>query len=1579
MNVSWIFLGVLAVIFSSAIGEVFASIDNHSRCSTDAATMTLSIQTTAAVSGSHQTNNYIDWKLLKADETQNLVVEGGPVVLPPGENEVSTQFCLPEEKEEEKTQKYVFILTEAEGSTTTTSSSRLRKRQQRSGSLIQEFSLFRGGLFVFNVVQNDSFDFSHEIEFEVLPPANGDGDGDGDDSLLLPTATAIRHLEETQPDETTSVPSEVSQTTAPTFTPTGASATPSIFDFPSTKPSSSLSPKIDPSLQQSQSVSPTDALSSTPSSSQQPSLSEQPSLFPSSFPTTFPSTSTQPSHNPSVRPTNNPTASFAPSDIASAFPSDMPSVAHSTPPSERPTPEPNCTSTTDGPVEFIRYLALSIEGRDANVSFTRSFLQDALLLAYNQVAECEVKGSFRTVTSVEMVFENQDGSTTSGDTELVFRLNGRCDGCSPDALKLFHYDDNSTTSTVSIGGDSRVCDCKAPSGDLFFEALTTLAVGFASTMFVYGLAELEESDSCMDTTFGPFKVDINATTNTTLEEESIKQQPIGFSSTISMHLLGDETSLDPLALATAFQNAYQSQQSFVSGMCANYRRTISSVEVELHSSTGAFSMEETGFTETLFHIEGFCFACDPERLFAAEESPMTIPDGNVDLLPSNRLMIEDNITSPSCLCPIGESKTVVSKKQFHMAMSEEMGGEADNIGEVIEVYGSPCPSQLGEFSTSVLLELNLAVNSTGPAPEEMIDLQDAFVMAYNVLTKDFCDPFSRHLTRAQVIRTSPAGLFSDDPYTIEIEVFGSCRNCLDKNITLYDSVSFLTNIEVNSSNRNLQLSVFNSRVLQATQSTNESDSDTCYCALDSIPDQGPSEVEAIDLYGDLVDSLNLTNIASVGDCKFITVFETSVILSFKGDATSATQAELDALGKGFIDSYNRVNSGDDVCDRQFRQLTNYKVEANITLNEEFLEQGGLKQSDAETTANGDIRVLSRTRYNRRDGSALGGTHRQLQFGGNSTNFTSASTNITAPTPSPYYTDYPTIAIEPTFDKSPTTGPTVAAGPSSINILLYVGGTCRGCQANFGLFDQVATGRRRLQAEETTEISDGGGEVNLDFLTVTGSCFCPLDAIEANPSEDNIVHAFEETVDVLKAEGALTFVEELEELEEVTVVQCVVETNGFETVLVLNFFAVFDQIGNSDIEEVKATFNTTYNQVSESYCDALFRRSQDFGDVWYEQASSPDESGFSRVKFYVPVKGRCRDCEDGASLLEDDDRRRHLKKESRHLKKESNLCFCDAGSKKQAPSRDDFDEEYRDVWNDRRQYRGRRLNSHMVFAESGLPNTQAPTPMPSVSPSERPSTTPSDHPSPQPSSQPSSQPSVQLTELPSALPSKIPSMFPTSFPSEFPSEFPSAFPSEFPSLKPSALPSLQPSLMPSESPSDRPSGSPSSQPTSQPTITGDTMRNGKRMIYVLNKDNRNYCGHSVHRAEKCGGDLASFSNLAEFIRVMQYVNEAGTTSVWLGAQRDPEEETNPSAFFWADQASWYSAGIIWAINEPDIVEGNGKNHMSINKNSEQVFARSGCVGNKWHGVYLLPIDYDDASKYPDCVGVDKSQFVFLPPP
>jgi hypothetical protein len=122
---------------------------------------------------------------------------------------------------------------------------------------------------------------------------------------------------------------------------------------------------------------------------------------------------------------------------------------------------------------------------------------------------------------------------------------------------------------------------------------------------------------------------------------------------------------------------------------------------------------------------------------------------------------------------------------------------------------------------------------------------------------------------------------------------------------------------------------------------------TCYCNVNSIPDQGAGEPEVIDASSELVLTLDLPNIDSVADYKFLTLFQSSVIICINGSPENATEEELNTLGQGFIDAYNMIHCGDEVCDHQFRQSVDFWVEANITVNEEYLEDSGGVVGDEE--------------------------------------------------------------------------------------------------------------------------------------------------------------------------------------------------------------------------------------------------------------------------------------------------------------------------------------------------------------------------------------------------------------------------------------------------------------------------------------------------------------------------------------------------------------------------------------------------------------------------------------------------------
>jgi hypothetical protein len=845
-------------------------------------------------------------------------------------------------------------------------------------------------------------------------------------------------------------------------------------------------------------------------------------------------------------------------------------------------------------------------------------------------------------------------------------------------------------------------------------------------------------------------------------------------------------------------------------------------------------------TEVLFHIQASCIGCD------GDNSPNLFGQVQVtdDLFNETTVEESNRIQHSACFCPVGDYDSGVPIGAFADTLNQVVVASTTDLAvidffyDLAEIETVPCPVEKDTFSSFVIVEFNLHANASliGPSLGEIGILQDGFVASYNLLSRQFCDPFERRLTSAQVVRTSSVVL--GEPLILELEVMGTCRGCKSTNITLYDSVSFLQNISLapggggSRRHRNLGLAelLLSGVSLDSGKQENEDEMtrrmdprrlqvdngpaaeeelETCYCDVAAVQDQGPSEVEVISAYSSVIASLNLPSIDSVGACKFITIFQSTVILNFKGNMSLATEDQLQALGQGFIDSYNRASSGDQVCDRQFRRLSEFRLDANITLNEEFLAAGGLGDGNSnETESDGASNrklQLSKMKLERR-------FLQQDEVGDDFLEDEDEGLGVNA-TPTLRPTSFPTFFVESSAGGTQPPAPTnseLTLEDTAINILIFVTGTCRGCQSNFGLFDQMSS-RRKLQATE--EEDSTSAQLELDFLTVTGSCFCPSDAIKATPSEEVIVKAFGETIEELKEQGLIDFIDEVQELEEVAVVQCVVDTNGFETTLSIDFFAYFDRITSNDLEAIATTFNTTYNVLAQDYCDALFRRSLGVGSMQYEQISRPDEFGISRVRFMLTIDGQCRDCQDNDPLLGGDDgsalsNRRELAEEE--------LCFCDSRTLgTRPPNEGEFEDEFRVSWDEaRRARRGRRQ------LETENVHELAPDPLggswKSPAPTMRPSTSPSSAPSPQPSTAPSENPTSFPSSFPSGFPTGLPSFEPSLKPSLLPSLVPSMMPSLKPSIGPTGQPSPEPSLVPSSTPSNKPSSLPSRGPTGQPS-------------------------------------------------------------------------------------------------------------------------------------------------------------------
>lgn len=163
-----------------------------------------------------------------------------------------------------------------------------------------------------------------------------------------------------------------------------------------------------------------------------------------------------------------------------------------------------------------------------------------------------------------------------------------------------------------------------------------------------------------------------------------------------------------------------------------------------------------------------------------------------------------------------------------------------------------------------------------------------------------------------------------------------------------------------------------------------------------------------------------------------------------------------------------------------------------------------------------------------------------------------------------------------------------------------------------------------------------------------------------------------------------------------------------------------------------------------------------------------------------------------------------------------------------------------------------------------------------------------------------------------------------------------------------------------------------------------------MIYAVNLDNRNYCGHEHHRAHLCGGHLASITSPEEDEMVAALLLKSGVLGdVWIGGTQMEEyrsndsnnQEVDPGAGWeWADGASpWWPQ---WQAGQPDneIKDScSGRvcptylgQHSTLRKPDGKWVDHNGCFGDlapKVPGVYLLPSDYDNSTKYPDCWAVE----------
>jgi hypothetical protein len=112
-------------------------------------------------------------------------------------------------------------------------------------------------------------------------------------------------------------------------------------------------------------------------------------------------------------------------------------------------------------------------------------------------------------------------------------------------------------------------------------------------------------------------------------------------------------------------------------------------------------------------------------------------------------------------------------------------------------------------------------------------------------------------------------------------------------------------------------------------------------------------------------------------------------------------------------------------------------------------------------------------------------------------------------------------------------------------------------------------------------------------------------------------------------------------------------------------------------------------------------------------------------------------------------------------------------------------------------------------------------------------------------------------------------------------------------------------------------------------------------------------------------------------MIQDLQDITKKTVWIGGIQDhafrndtgPENDPNLSSWEWADGENWYDDnGALWQAGEPNnaILGGKGEHFVLITSAVEYI-DKDGCtpIAPKTWGIYILPVDFADVIKYPNC--------------
>ena len=758
---------------------------------------------------------------------------------------------------------------------------------------------------------------------------------------------------------------------------------------------------------------------------------------------------------------------------------------------------------------------------------------------------------------------------------------------------------------------------------------------------------------------------------------------------------GDSLPVEDMVFVnSAFKDLYNDMNTRDDDFCDPEARQIESIVL----SQSEIQILDGPFntTELWFRVSGTCYGCDTSDTHLFEY-------GNQEI---TRKLSEAALVDAECFCPRNVPLQAPSKADFVARFQDRveiLGDSSLIIAGTNEVQSFQCPTTSDQISVSTIVELKVTDKTAEEVTLESQDFsffQNSFVESYNMATEEFCDSEFRRIDSALVTKVVPV---SNDTVTVQIDLQGSCQGCTGRDIMfIFDTYS--------NPGKNL-LSQNHRRYLEEDQ---------CFCHLDA-PNRAIAEEEFIPVLQQAVQAdLDRGLIENVQPCYLETIFENAVLVSAQSSADLSDYGEI--LSESFKNAVNRNLGRDDICDPRFREVIDVKVQAGSFEGIKFTEAPSMSPT------------LNPTRSPSSMPSFLNSTLLNETL--------SPESELPSSAPS----------------SSPTFEPTTEFQAFTQYIAFFFTGTCRGCQGEDFLANDVSDRRlsqRVRQAQQTGPSS---------------SCYCPFDAVRFVETEETLLDALQDEIKSNSEVPDNTF---LLELTEVSPVACDETKRFFESNLVKIDFSTD---GALDIDPILALAASTYNEmVQGQYCDPYFRQIfetkliRTSTPLEISETSAKNQIGCFNYSLEVSFMGECRGCSDGDPILETRTQSSnmriledggvqssHSRAAFRALQQESpGRCFCDLDAiAERAPTYDEFKER---LEQNIRAYGSLSKTVCEVKSVSGkpLPPSAPVSAAPSFIPSDMPSTLPSSVPSTSmvPSSAPSNNPSASV--YPSELPSSVP--------------------------------------------------------------------------------------------------------------------------------------------------------------------------------------------------------------------------------